>query len=94
MIYYQRNLLILSTTLFLAAFSWEQIAPFLPLFLKDLGVASNLPFWSGLLFTLQFSASALMDPFWGKTADKYGRKLMTMRAGLCLSLVYFGMSVC
>lgn len=94
MIYYQRNLLILSATLFLATFSWEQVAPFLPLFLKDLGVTSDLPFWSGLLFTLQFSASALMGPFWGKMADKYGRKLMTMRAGLFLSLVYFGMSIC
>ncbi|MGE5605431.1 MAG: MFS transporter [Bacteroidota bacterium] len=94
MIYYQRNLLILSSTLFLATFSWEQVAPFLPLFLKDLGVTSDLPFWSGLLFTLQFSASALMGPFWGKMADKYGRKPMAMRAGLCLSLVYFGMSVC
>ncbi len=94
MTYYQRNLFILSFTIFLAAFSWEQIAPFLPLFLKELGVTADLPFWSGLLFTLQFSASSLMGPFWGKMADKYGRKPMVMRAGICLSLVYFGMSFC
>lgn len=94
MTYYQRNLLILSFTIFLATFSWQQIAPFLPLFLKDLGVTANLPFWSGLLFTLQFSASSLMGPFWGKMADKYGRKPMVMRAGIFLSLVYFGMSLC
>ncbi len=94
MTYYQRNLLFLSFTIFLAAFSWEQIAPFLPLFLKELGVTADLPFWSGLLFTLQFSASSLMGPFWGKMADKYGRKPMVMRAGICLSLVYFGMSFC
>jgi hypothetical protein len=47
MTYYRRNLLVLSFTIFLAAFSWEQIAPFLPLFLKDLGITQNLPFWSG-----------------------------------------------
>lgn len=94
MTYYQRNLFILSFTIFLAAFSWEQIAPFLPLFLKELGVTADLPFWSGLLFTLQFSASSLMGPFWGKMADKYGRKPMVLRAGICLSLVYFGMSLC
>jgi MFS transporter, DHA1 family, multidrug resistance protein len=94
MTYYRRNLLILSFTIFLAAFSWEQIAPFLPFFLKELGVTKNLPFWSGLLFTLQFSASSLVGPIWGKMADKYGRKPMVMRAGICLSLVYFGMSFC
>ncbi len=94
MIYYRRNLLILSFTIFLAAFSWEQIAPYLPLFLKELGITRDLPFWSGLLFTLQFLASSLMGPVWGKMADKYGRKPMVMRAGLCLSAVYFGMSFC
>jgi MFS family permease len=94
MTYYRRNLLILSFTIFLAAFSWEQIAPFLPLFLKDLGITKNLPFWSGLLFTLQFLASSMMGPFWGKMADKYGRKPMVLRAGICLSAVYFGMSMC
>ncbi|MGE5580910.1 MAG: MFS transporter [Bacillota bacterium] len=94
MTYYRRNLLVLSFTIFLAAFSWEQIAPFLPLFLKDLGITRNLPFWSGLLFTLQFSASSIMGPVWGKMADKYGRKPMVMRAGICLSGVYFGMSFC
>lgn len=92
--YYRRNLIILSFTIFLAAFSWEQIAPFLPLFLKELGITQNLPFWSGLLFTLQFSGSSIMGPVWGKMADKYGRKPMVMRAGLCLSLVYIGMSFC
>lgn len=94
MTYYQRNLGLLSFTIFLAAFSWEQIAPFLPLFLQELGVAENLPFWSGLLFTLQFSASSIMGPFWGKMSDKYGRKPMVIRAGICLSGIYFGMSFC
>lgn len=94
MTYYQRNLGLLSFTIFLAAFSWEQIAPFLPLFLRELGVFDNLPFWSGLLFTLQFSASSIMGPFWGKMSDKYGRKPMVLRAGICLSGVYFGMSFC
>ncbi len=94
MTYYRRNLLILSFTIFLAAFSWEQIVPFLPLFLKDLGITTNLPFWSGLLFTLQFIASAVMGPIWGKLSDKYGRKPMVLRAGICLSLIYLGMSLC
>lgn len=94
MTYYRRNLLILSFTIFLAAFSWEQIAPFLPLFLKEIGITANLPFWAGLLFTLQFLASSLLGPFWGKMSDKYGRKPMVLRAGICLSAVYLGMSLC
>jgi len=30
-----------------------------------------------------------MAPIWGKIADTKGRKLMTIRAGLCLSAIYF-----
>lgn len=92
--YYQRNLLILSFTVFLAAFSWNQVMPFLPLFLMDVGITENLPFWSGILFSAQFVATIIMGPFWGKMSDRYGRKLMVVRAGFFLVVIYFGMSVC
>jgi MFS family permease len=36
----------------------------------------------------------LSQPFWAKLGDASGRKRMIIRAGICLSAVYFGMSVC
>ncbi|HEX7715267.1 MAG TPA: MFS transporter, partial [Bacillota bacterium] len=92
--YYRRNLIVLSITIFMAATSWNQILPFLPLFLKELGVKSGIAFWSGMLLSVQAITVAFSGPFWGKMADKYSRKLMTIRAGFCLALIYFGMSLC
>lgn len=93
--YYRRNIYVLSCTIFLAAVSWNQVIPFLPLFLKQMGVkASMLPYWIGIVFAMQSLASMLAQPFWGKLGDSYGRKPMILRAGFCLAGVYFGMSFC
>lgn len=92
--YYRKNLLILSTTIFLTAVSWNQVMPFLPLFMKEMGLKHNLLGWVGIVFALQAAASIIAQPFWGKMGDKYGRKPMAIRAGLCLAGIYFAMSVC
>ncbi len=93
--YYRKNLLILSTTIFLTCVSWNQIIPFLPLFMKQLNVGEGkLLGWVGIVFALQSGASIVALPFWGKLGDKYGRKPMAVRAGICLSAIYFFMSVC
>lgn len=77
-------------TTFLASASWTQVVPFLPLYLQELGVSEeNLAQWSGAVFSVQFAAGILMAPIWGKIADQRGRKLMTIRAGLCLSAIYY-----
>lgn len=87
--YYRRNLIVLWITTFLASASWTQVVPFLPLYLQELGVAENLAQWSGLVVSMQFAGGLVMAPIWGKIADQRGRKLMTIRAGLCLSAIYF-----
>lgn len=93
--YYRRNLYILSTTIFLAAISWNQIMPFLPLFLKSMGIkGADLKWWIGMVFSVQAVASIIAQPFWGKLGDSYGRKPMIIRAGLFLTCIYYGMSFC
>lgn len=91
--YYKRNLYVLYLTTFLAAASWNQVLPFLPLFLKELGVREGLEEWSGIVFAANFLASIVMMPLWGKLADSVGRKAMTVRAGFCLAAIYFLMSL-
>jgi DHA1 family multidrug resistance protein-like MFS transporter len=94
MVYYRRNLLVLSLTTFLTACSLNQVVPFLPLFIKELGVEDGLAFWAGVTVAAQTIPLIVMLPYWGKLADKYGRKLMIIRAGICLALIYLGMSIC
>lgn len=91
---HRRNLYVLSTAIFLAAISWNQVLPFLPRFLEEMGVKKNLLQWSGVVYACQSLAAIVTLPFWGKMGDRYGQKRMTIRAGICLTGIYFGMSVC
>lgn len=64
--------------------------PFMSIFLQDdLGVTNHLEIWTGFVFAITFMSGALIAPFWGSIADKYGRKPMMLRAGICLSAAYF-----
>jgi DHA1 family multidrug resistance protein-like MFS transporter len=92
--YYQKNLLVLSLTNFLAASSWNQVIPFMPQFLRELGVGAQIAAWSGFVYAIQYVSGIIMQPIWGKISDRYGRKPMVIRAGFCLAFVYFGMSLC
>lgn len=94
--YYRRNLQVLCLAIFLASISWFQVMPFLPFFLREMGVEGkgSLLRWSGIIFSCQSLASIMAVPYWGKLGDRYGRKPMTMRAGICLAGIYFGMGAC
>lgn len=93
--YYRRNLIVLSATIFLAALSWNQIMPFLPFFLEEMGIkGDNREWWIGIVFAAQAAASIIAQPFWGKLGDTYGRKPMIIRAGFFLSCIYLAMSFC
>ena len=91
--YYRRNVYILSFTVFLAAISWNQIIPFLPLFLKEIGAGTNLLKWVGAVYAAQAVSNIFAQPFWGKMGDRYGQKPMVIRAGICLAAIYLATSL-
>lgn len=64
------------------------VVPFLPLFLLQMGVHQHTEMWAGMLFSVSFLAGALVAPYWGSLADKYGRKPMMLRAGFSLCVIY------
>jgi MFS family permease len=65
------------------------ILPFLPLYVAELGVRSQTAIleWSGMAYGATFLAAGLAAPLWGKFADRYGRKLILMRASLGMAIV-------
>lgn len=69
----------------------SQIAPVLPLFIKELGVhgAGLIAQFTGLAFGITYIVSAVFSPIWGQAADKYGRKPMLLRASLGMGVVIF-----
>jgi MFS family permease len=72
MVYYRRNLLVLSMTCFLVVCCFTQVVPFFPLFIKELGVKSGLAFWAGLMAATQTIAVIVTMPYWGKLANLSG----------------------
>ncbi len=90
---HKRNLIVLSVTIFFAACSWNQIVPFLPLYIESMNVTGSVARWSGIIFAMHFLAAFIAQPLWGKLGDRVGRKPMIIRAGFGLVLVYFGLSI-
>jgi DHA1 family multidrug resistance protein-like MFS transporter len=72
------------------------VVPFLPFFVRDLGVSDEeaVAKWSGFIFAAPFMLSFFFTPFWGAMGDKYGRKLMVVRAifGLAIAQLFIGFS--
>lgn len=79
---YRRTTLAIAAGTGLASFSMNFWWPFLPLYLLQIGAASaaNALFWVAAATTVQGFARLLSGPFWGVLSDRYGRKLMFVRA--------------
>ncbi|MED1949608.1 MFS transporter [Brevibacillus centrosporus] len=87
---WKRNLVVLWIGVFFCSTAYSLSIPFLPLFMYNtLGVREHLEAWSGVSFGITFLTGAFIAPFWGSLADRYGRKMMMIRAGFCLVLIYF-----
>ena len=93
---WRKNLYILWGVQFLAMAGMNLVVPFLPLFIRELGVTDpqELARWSGLVFSGPFLLSLIATPLWGTLGDRYGRKMMVLRAliGLAISQVIIGFS--
>lgn len=86
---WKRNLIVLWVGVFFCSTAYSISIPFLSIFLSDdLGVSNHLEAWSGISFGITFLASALIAPYWGSLADKYGRKPMLIRSGFSLAALY------
>lgn len=91
---WRRNLYIIWASQFIAMMGMSLVVPFLPFFIRDLGVQSmeEIARWSGLVFAGPFFISFFTTPIWGSLGDRYGRKAMTVRAifGLGISQILVG----
>lgn len=90
---WKKNLYVCWFGIFVASVGMSQIAPVLPLYIKQLGIQSPalIAQLSGLAFGVTFIIYAIFSPVWGYAADKFGRKPMLLRASLGMAVVIFSM---
>jgi DHA1 family multidrug resistance protein-like MFS transporter len=81
---WQRNLAIIWLAELIAISGFTVFMPFMPYYVQELGVKrlEEVEFWSGLLLSCQAVTMATVAPLWGSLADRYGRKIMVVRAML------------
>ncbi len=91
---WKRNLLIIVLAQFIAMVGMSSCVPFLPLYVRELGVSdmNQVKFWSGIIFSGPYIMAIFAVPVWGTLGDKYGRKLMVIRAifGLAIAMFLMG----
>lgn len=85
---WRRNLYVLWVVIFLAAISWTMVMPFMPIYLKDLGLMEGIEFWAGVITAAASLSGTIMSPVWGAIGDRFGRRLGMLRAGAFLVVGY------
>ena len=92
---WRRNLAVLVAVQTLATLGFGLVAPFLPLYVRQLGSSTggSLEFWAGMAFSAQAFTMMLASPIWGALADRSGRKLMLERATLAGALLLAAMGL-
>ena len=85
---WQRNLAVSVFGAFTTIIAMTLLLPFLPLYVEQLGVSDPAAIvqWSGIAFGATFLTAALTAPLWGRLGDRYGRKLMLIRASLGMAI--------
>jgi MFS family permease len=88
-VYWRRNLAVCLAGSFTTLIAMSLLLPFLPLYVEELGVKDRAAIaqWSGAIFGVTFFSAGLVAPLWGRLADRYGRKLMLIRASLGMAVV-------
>ncbi len=90
---WKRNMYVCWFGMFVSGIGMSQIAPVLPLFIKQLGISNSgeINRISGIAFGITYIVSAIFSPIWGYAADKVGRKPMLLRASLGMGGIIFCM---
>ena len=72
----RRNLLVTVAMVFAVFTGFAFVLPFLPLYVRELGVASPsaAALWAGVLIGVAPLLAGLLAPVWGRLADRHGHK--------------------
>jgi DHA1 family multidrug resistance protein-like MFS transporter len=84
MIDWKRNLLVVWLSQFFSIASFTFALPFAPFYLQDLGITDpkDLKIWVSIFAAATPLSLAVCAPIWGVIADRFGRRVMLLRANI------------
>ena len=85
---WQRTYWVVFVANLVTAIGMMSFLPFFPGILEELGVTDveERMLWTGVLFGAAPLAASVMGPVWGSLGDRFGRKLMVIRALLAIAV--------
>jgi DHA1 family multidrug resistance protein-like MFS transporter len=91
MIAWKRNLYFIIAAMFLSGTGFSFAVPFVPFYFQEMGVrdAHALKIWIMLFNFAPAFTLAIFSPIWGALSDRYGRRLMLLRATFGSVVVLF-----
>ena len=91
---WRRNQFAVTAASFVGFTGFTLVMPFLPLYIRQLGVTDvgDIALWTGVTLGVTPALTALCSPFWGRVADRFGHKLMVERALISFVVVMAAMA--
>lgn len=86
---WRRTLLVTAIAQTFSILGFSFVVPFLPLYVQQLGIhgVAHVTLWAAFLSGCTAVGMAVTAPIWGVLADRYGRKIMVVRAALSAALL-------
>ncbi len=90
---WKRTFIFIWISQFISILGFSFALPFAPYYIQELGVTDpvQLRIWVSLFATATPLALAIFSPLWGAASDKYGHRLMMLRANFCAVAVLAAM---
>ncbi|MFH1476647.1 MAG: MFS transporter [Verrucomicrobiota bacterium] len=95
MLEWKRNLVMVALSQFLSIMGFSFAMPFAPYYIQQLGVTepNELKMWVALFTAAAALTLAVASPIWGALGDRYGRRIMLLRANFGGMLVLAAMGL-
>jgi len=92
--HWRQNVFAATAAGFIGFTGFTLVMPFLPLYFRQLGVedVGAIALWSGLSLGVTPALTAVLAPFWGRLADRFGRKIMVERSLVSFVLIMSAMA--
>lgn len=86
---WKRTLLATAISQVFSVLGFSFVTPFMPLFVEQLGIhgIASVTLWAALLSSGTAVTMAISSPIWGGLADRYGRKIMVVRAAFSATVI-------
>jgi MFS family permease len=93
MLQWRKNQLAITISAALISFGYTLVMPFLPSFVRELGVTSKagIALWSGIILSVAPLTAALSGPIWGRVGDRFGMRAMAQRTTAVNTVLWFSM---